>query len=119
MSMSGGSPGGVAGRGMFSCPSSPEPTDKRNNFLEIISHFVQNALPQLKKGGACVLIVGERVQRKHIVSHPAEEILKQIYQCCHRLCLERVVADLIPDIRRSRRGSSATKRELILVLRQT
>jgi SAM-dependent methyltransferase len=96
-----------------------EPTDKRNDFLEIISHFVQNALPQLKKGGACVLVVGEMVRRKHIVSHPAEEILKQIYQCCHRLRLERVIADLIPDVRRSRRGSSATKKELIFVLRQT
>jgi hypothetical protein len=98
---------------------SPEPTEKRNDFLEIISHFTQNALPQLKKGGTSVLIVGERVQRKRIVSHPAEEILKQIYRCSSRLRLERVIADLIPDVRRSRRGSSATKKELILVLRQT
>jgi hypothetical protein len=98
---------------------SPEPTDKRNDFLEIISHFVQNALPQLKKDGVCVLIVGERVQRKHIISHPAEEILKQIYRCCPRLRLERVISDLIPDVRRSRRGSAATKKELILILRQT
>ena len=35
-----------------------------------------------------------------------------------RLCVEQVIRDEIPDIRRSRRTGSATKRELILVLKK-
>ena len=64
-----------------------------------------------------MLMVGETVLRKRIRSHPAERILSKLVAEYPGLCVEQVIRDEIPDIRRSRRTGLATKRELILVLR--
>ncbi len=97
---------------------SPELTEKQTHSDAITAAFAQNALRYLRTGGHCVLIVGETVLRKRIRSHPAEQILSKLVAEYPGLCVEQVIRDEIPDIRRSRRTGSATKRELILVLKK-
>jgi DNA methylase len=97
---------------------SPEPTEKQDQSDAITVAFARNALKYLRTGGHCVLIVGETVRRKRIVSHPAERIFAKLIAEYPELRIEQVIQDEIPDIRRSRRTGSATKRELILVLKK-
>jgi hypothetical protein len=97
---------------------SPEPTEKQEQFDRLTQAFAENALSRLRVGGRCVLIVGETVIRKRTKSHPADRILSKLKFHDPRLLLEKVIEDEIPDIRRSRRVGSATKRELILVMRK-
>lgn len=97
---------------------SPEPTEKQAQSDAITSAFACNALRYLRSGGRCVLVVGETVVRKRIKSHPAERIIETLMTEYPTLRVERVIQDEIPDVRRSRRTASATKRELILVLRK-
>ena len=97
---------------------SPEPTEKRDQFDAITAAFAHNALKYLRKAGHCVLIVGETVLRKRITSHPAERIFARLVLEYPTLRVVHVIEDEIPDIRRSRKTGSATKRELILVLRK-
>jgi methylase of polypeptide subunit release factors len=96
---------------------SPEPTEKQTQSDAITAAFAHNALKYLRKGGHCVLIVGETVLRKRITSHPAERILARLVLEYPTLRVEQVIQDEIPDIRRSRKTGSATKRELVLVLK--
>lgn len=97
---------------------SPEPTEKQDQSDAITAAFARNALKYLRKGGHCVLVVGETVRRKRITSRPAERIFARLILECPSLQIERVIEDEIPDVRRSRKTGSATKRELILVLRK-
>ena len=97
---------------------SPEPTEKQDQFDSIIAAFARNALVHLRRGGYCILIVGETVLRKRITSHPADRILSKLMLEHPSLILEEVIQDEIPDIRRSRRTATATKQELILVLKK-
>jgi DNA methylase len=97
---------------------SPEPTEKQDQSDAITAAFARNALGYLRTGGYCVLIVGETVLRKRITSHPAERILTKLVVEYPTLGVEHVIQDEIPDVRRSRRTGSATKRELILVLKK-
>ena len=97
---------------------SPEPTDKNEQFDALTAAFATNALSRLRAGGRCVLIVGETVLRKRKRSHPAERILAKILTIDRTLQIEQVIQDEIPDVRRSRRTGSATKRELVLVLKK-
>lgn len=97
---------------------SPEPTEKKDQFGAIIAAFARNALGRLRSGGYCILIVGETVLRKRQKSHPAEYMLEELARECPSLQVEQIIRDEIPDIRRSRRTGSATKRELVLILRK-
>lgn len=96
----------------------PEPTDKQEQSDAITAAFARNALKYLRAGGYCVLVVGETVLRKRITTHPAERIFAKLVVEYPTLRVEQVIHDEIPDVRRSRRTGSATKRELILVLRK-
>ena len=96
---------------------SPEPTERQVQSDAITAAFASNALRYLRKGGHCVL-VGETVLRKRVKSHPAERILAKLTSEYPSLRVERVIRDVIPDIRRSRKTGSATKRELVVVLRK-
>jgi hypothetical protein len=97
---------------------SPEPTERQAQSDEITASFAKNALRHLRKGGNCILVVGETVLRKRVKSHPAERILAKLTAEYPTLRVERVIRDVIPDIRRSRRTGAATKRELVLVLKK-
>ncbi len=94
----------------------PEPTDKPGEFDSFTDAFCSNAVSRLRVGGRCVLVVGQTVQRKRQTSHPAERMLASLMRYDQSLSLEEVIEDEIPDVRRSRRNASGTKRELILVL---
>jgi hypothetical protein len=95
---------------------SPEPTEKQAQSDAITEAFATNALKHLRTGGKCILVVGETVRRKRLTSHPADRILERLQKEHPSLRLKHVIEDEIPDVRRSRRRTSATKRELILVL---
>lgn len=97
---------------------SPEPTDKIEEFEALTEAFSENALSRLRPGGRCVLIVGQTVLRKRITSHPAELILTYLLRKDPSVTLEQIIEDEIPDVRRTRRSATATKRELILVIRK-
>lgn len=97
----------------------PEPTEKQDQSDAITAAFARNALKYLRRGGHCILIVGETVLRKRITSHPAERIFAKLVAEYPTLQVEQVIVDDIPDVRRSRRTGGATKRELILVLKKT
>ncbi len=95
-----------------------EPTDKREVFRDMMRTFFDRHVRQLKRGGRCVLVVGETVTRKRMTSHPAEFIIEQATPR-RGLRLIDVIKDRIPDVRRSRRHVAATKTELILVFERT
>jgi hypothetical protein len=97
---------------------SPEATDKTEEFDTLSTAFASNALSRLRRGGRCVLIVGQTVVRKRMRSHPAERMLANLLRIDPSLVLDEVIEDDIPDVRRTRRGAAATKRELILVIRK-
>jgi hypothetical protein len=98
---------------------SPEPTDRRELFDQMIRALTTKLVSRLRYGGHCILVVGETVRRKDVTRHPAETILAAVGQQCPSLRLVKVLEDVIPDVRRSRRGHRATKKELILVFRKT
>lgn len=95
-----------------------EPTDSRAALDALTRDFVRACVRSLKPGGHCVLVIGETVERKRITTHPAERFLESINASGVRFGVERIVRDIIPDIRRGRRAGQATKKELILVLRR-
>lgn len=97
---------------------SPEPTDKLRNFERTTNAFIRTAVARLKRGGSCVLVVGETVRRKRMKSHPAELLLDWLGTRAPELRLVETMEDTIPDVRRARRDAHGTKKELILVLRK-
>lgn len=97
---------------------SPEPTDRRGSFAELMKAFCRNVLPSLKGGGHCVMVVGETVRRKRMTSHPATKVAELFAEFCPKMQLSRIIEDDIPDVRRARRSYRATKTELILVFKK-
>jgi hypothetical protein len=97
---------------------SPEPTDKKEEFDALTAAFAENALSRLRRRGRCILIIGQTVLRKRMTSHPAERVLAHLLSRDPSVMLEEVIEDDIPDVRRTRRGTAATKRELILIIRK-
>jgi hypothetical protein len=63
---------------------------------------------------ACWLLC-ETVRRKRIQSHPAQLLRTWMAALAPELRLVETIEDTIPDVRRARRGGSATKK---LVLRK-
>jgi hypothetical protein len=97
---------------------SPEPTDKLQSFQRTTYAFIRSSVSRLKRGGTCVLVVGETVRRKRMQSHPADLLLEWLAEKVPELKLMETMKDTIPDVRRARRDGQATKKELILVLRK-
>lgn len=98
---------------------SPEPTDRRGSFAVLMKAFCENVLPALRKGGYCVMVVGETVRRKRVTSHPATQVAESFADLGSKMQLVRIIEDDIPDVRRARRSYRATKTELILVFKKT
>lgn len=72
----------------------------------------------LRPGRHCVLVLGD-VERDGRKRETAEIISREAYDVTSGgLQTEQIVADAIPDERRSRRGTATTKQEKILVLRK-
>jgi len=92
-------------------------TDKIH-FWSAISNLSSKVEMNLKKGGHCILIVGERVTRSHI-TELSLLVCKSFSIFAPSLQLMRVIKDEIPDIRRSRRDCRGTKNEHILVFKRS
>jgi len=90
---------------------------KKKAFREAIHILGKKVNIHLKKGGFCILIVGER-----LVGSKNEELSKIICQImaedAPNLTLLSTIKDNIPDIRRARRNCMKTKTEHILVYRK-
>lgn len=71
----------------------------------------------LKKGGYCILVIGEVVARSY-KAHPSRVAAEILSSAAPTLKLVGIITDHIPDIRRSRRGYSGIKREEVLVYRK-
>jgi hypothetical protein len=106
----------------FVDPDSLESADHSATRLKVAFATAMAALAKkvqhsLKQGGHCVLVVGEKVTRKG-ESHPALVAATQMSQHAPSLTLVSVTSDEIPDVRRSRRDYSGTKKEQVLVFRK-
>ena len=84
------------------------------NAIEVLAKQLQQ---KMRRGGHCVFVIGEQLIRKRD-RFPSEELLRifATHAPTFRLC--RVMNDVIPDVRRSRRRLAGVKREHILVFRK-
>ncbi len=95
--------------------------DKNINTPSKFIQFMQKCLLSfyygLKKGGKCVLVIGE-VRRTKRPVNTAKLIQKSVLQQIKGFEQEVIIEDSIPDIRRSRRDAKGTKREWIIVFKK-
>lgn len=92
-------------------------TKERKAFQQAIACMAKKINIRLKKGGFCILIVGERVGGSN-PTHLSENICKIMTDKAPALQLCSIIKDYIPDIRRSRKNCKATKSEHILVFQR-
>jgi len=71
----------------------------------------------LRRGGHCVFVVGEQVARS-FDARPSETICRIMATSAPSIQLRSIIRDEIPDIRRSRRATGATKAEHILIFQR-
>ena len=86
-------------------------------FRELISDVSSKLEIRIRRGGYCVLVVGERTFRDGSKS-PSEVVLEAFLSNSEGFTLDRVISDVIPDIRRSRREVRGVKEERIMVFRK-
>lgn len=94
-----------------------EPTRSRDAFVSAIESVAKKAEQGLRKSGHCVFVVGEKSKRK-FQAHPAQSVIDTMSRHAPSLRLQRVIADRIPDVRRTRRECRGVKREMILVFKR-
>ena len=92
-------------------------TREKAVFERNIASLAKKVEKSLMPSGHCVLVVGEKVNRSYN-AHPAEVVCNILTKCSPSLRLESVIADEIPDVRRSRKHCTCTKVEHILVFRR-
>ncbi len=93
------------------------PTTRRSTFLAAMRALARAADDKLKRGGFCVLVVGEESARKG-TKHPSREVVEVLLQTARTLQLRKVLSDDIPDIRRSRKECKDVKREHVLIFQK-
>ena len=88
-----------------------------DHFRQLMTILAIKLHPRLRTGGHCVLVVGERVTRtgNHLLSNIVLDVFAT-HARHFRLC--RMLHDVIPDVRRSRKNISGVKAENILVFRK-
>ena len=90
---------------------------EKKAFKEAIAVLGQKVDTHLKKGGFCILIVGERLGGSK--NAELSRVICQIMaEKAPHLTLLSIIKDNIPDIRRARRNCMGTKTENILVYRK-
>ncbi len=92
-------------------------TKERKAFQQAISYLAKKVNLRLKRGGFCILIVGERISGSK-PAHLSENICQIMAKKAPLLKLVSIIKDYIPDIRRSRKNCKATKSEHILVFQR-
>lgn len=83
------------------------------SFAEMMRSFATISALNLKPGGRCVLVVGEVTKGSRRVH--TGKLVSEAFLATHEFDLADQMNDYIPDVRRSRRRTSCTKREWVLV----
>jgi len=92
-------------------------TQRRQAFVNAISSLAAKAEIGLKPKGYCVYVVGDSIKRT-FEGHPSEVIFGIMQQQAPSLRLKTVMADQIPDVRRTRHECKGVKREHVLVFQR-
>lgn len=92
-------------------------TQRRKAFMGAISSLAGKIQLGLRRRGYCVFVVGEEFKRS-FEAHPSEVVINTMKAGAPSLQLHEVVADKIPDIRRTRRECVGVKTEHILIFQR-
>jgi SAM-dependent methyltransferase len=92
-------------------------TQRRKAFMDAISSLAGKVESGLRRRGYCVFVVGEEFKRS-FEAHPSEVVVAAMKRDAPSLRLREVVADNIPDIRRTRRECSGVKTEHFLIFQR-
>ena len=106
----------------FIDPSLPNQVDtdvtrRRQAFVDAITSLAAKVEEGLKPGGYCVFVVGEEFRRS-FDAHPSEAVIRIMREQAPSLRLKTVMADEIPDVRRTRRECKGVKTEHFLVFQR-
>lgn len=85
-----------------------------NGFRRMMAIYAKIISRTLVVGGHCILVVGEKTRRT-FERFPSEVALEVIDEYAPSLRIKKIIADRIPDVRRSRRNVDGVKREHILI----
>jgi len=88
-----------------------------HGFTRAIKALAKQLQKKVRKGGYCLFIVGTQTRRGS-GKFPSEELVKIFSVHAPEFQLRRVIRDVIPDVRRSRKNLSGVKDENILVFRK-
>jgi SAM-dependent methyltransferase len=92
-------------------------TQRRQAFMDAIMCLASKVERGLKPKGYCVFVVGEEFKRS-FAAHPSEAVMQIMGEQAPSLRLRTVMADRIPDVRRTRRECSGVKTEHFLVFQR-
>ena len=92
-------------------------TARRQAFVEAITSLASKVEQGLVSKGYCVLVVGEEFKRS-FDAHPSEAVVRIMREHAPSLRLKTVMADEIPDVRRTRRECKGVKTEHFLIFRR-
>lgn len=88
-----------------------------SDFSKLIGSVATRLARHIRPGGYCVFVVGDKTLRGGR-AYPSQ-ILQDIFADADSgFALEQIVADTIPDVRRSRRNAAGVTKEHILVFRR-
>lgn len=87
------------------------------DFAQLMSALAKKVVCSLRPNGYCVLVVGDSVSRG-TVRHTARAALESFLAEKGAFKVVQIIADSIPDVRRSRRDCRGVKGEHILVLKR-
>jgi hypothetical protein len=92
-------------------------TQRRQAFIDAMTTLAAKVEQGLKPKGYCVFIIGEEFRRS-FKAHPSEAVIDIMTQQAPSLHLTTILADQIPDVRRTRRECKGVKTEHILVFQR-
>jgi hypothetical protein len=92
-------------------------TQRRQAFVEAITSLASKVEKGLRPKGYCVFVVGEEFKRS-FDAHPSEAVVRILREQAPSLRLKAVMADEIPDVRRTRRECKGVKMEHFLVFQK-
>ena len=92
-------------------------THRRQAFLEAITSLASKVERGLRPKGYCVFVVGQEFKRS-FDAHPSEAVVRIMGEQAPSLQLKTVIADNIPDVRRTRRECKGVKTEHFLVFQR-
>ena len=92
-------------------------TQRRQAFTDAITSLAGKVERGLRARGYCIFVVGEEFKRS-FDAHPSEAVVRIMREQAPSLRLKSVMADEIPDVRRTRRECKGVKTEHVLVFRR-